>query len=830
MKNQYWKQFLPHLLVALGLAVFALVYFAPAAFDGKTLQQSDTIQANALQSERIAYMKKENRDILWTNSMFAGMPIYQGLSGETYNFPNKILTNVIYLGDVSAGSYTYPLLFAALLCAYLLFVMLGVDWKFALAGSLLLGVSSTNMLLIEAGHTNKVMAMVLLAPLLGSALLIFNRKYLLGGALAAIFAGAEFGANHIQISYYFILLLAILGIFKLVEAVRHNEILHFAKAASTLAVALGLGFLTVLPQVWTQYDFAAETIRGKSELTSAETGEAKKDGLTKDYAFGWSMGKMETFGFLMPNFMGSDSGEYFARDPESESLKVLRAMGNNPKANELAQATTKYWGDQPFTSGAAYYGAVILLLFMLGAFLVKNSIKWWAVTGIIFIIVIGWGKNFAPLNFLLFDYFPFFNKFRAVTMIYGLGHLLLVLLGIMGLREFLNKEIELADRKKALLYATGSVGGLCLFALLYSVVGTLEGANDSQLAQAAPQLLGAIRADRASLMQADALRSLLFVLAGAGLLWASLKMNFNEIVTISLVTFLGVADMVSVNKRYLTNEDFVMETRAKQATAPRAVDSQIMEDKDLSYRVIDFSRGGNPFANGLPSFFHKSVGGYYAAKLMIFQELVEKYMSKGGPALQNVLNMLNTRYIIQGGEERGTPPQAALNPDALGNAWFVKEFQLVENANAEMDSLERLAPRDKAIIQKRFSEYVTGLNIQFDSSNTIKLTKYIPDEMTYELKTKSEQLAVFSEIYYPEAKGWHAYLDGNRIKGVMKADYVLRALRVPSGNHTLVMRFEPPAYYTGTAAARVGSLLVMLLLLGSLFQIFKKNKKEIVTK
>ena len=822
MNNQYLKLLLPHLISVVALVLFALIYFSPAAFDGKVLQQSDTLQADALQSERIAYAKKEGRDILWTNSMFAGMPIYQGVTGETYNIPTKILQNVMFLGDVTNGSYTFPLLFTCLFCAYLMFVMLGVNWKYALAGSLLFGVSSTHIILIEAGHTNKVMALAYLAPLLGSILMVFRGRYLLGGALVAVFASLEFGANHIQITYYFLLLLAILGIVKFIQALKEGEMAHFAKAAATLVVTIGLGFLTVLPQVWTQYDYAAETIRGKSDLVSAETG-TKKEGLTKDYAFSWSIGKLESFSFLMPNFMGSDSGEYFARDPESESLKALRSMGNNPQVNNLAQATTKYWGDQPFTSGAVYYGAVILLLFFLGVFLLKTSLRNWILASMAVIAVIGWGKNFAVVNYFLFDYFPFFNKFRSVGMVFGIGHLLLVALGILGLKAFLNPETDAEKRKKSLLYAAATVGGLCVLALLYSFMGTLAGPNDDQIAKSAPQLLGAIRADRAGLIQGDAFRSLFFVLAAAGVLFASLRMSFNPMITIALVTLLGLADMIGVDKRYLSNDDFVTQTRSKQNTAPRPVDTQIMQDKDLSYRVLDLSRGGNPFANGFASFYHKSIGGYYAAKLMIFQEVVDRYMSKGGATFQQILNMLNTRYIIQGSEEKGAQPQAARNPDALGNAWFVKNYTIVENANAEMDSLENLQPLQTAIIQKKFAENLNGLNIKYDSANSIKLTNYVPDFMTYETKAATEQLAVFSEIYYPEAKGWHAYIDGNRVAGVLKADYLLRALRVPAGDHKLEMRFEPSAYSTGNALARVGSALVMLLLLGALYWTFKKK-------
>lgn len=833
------KKIIPHLIAFAVIAIFSIIYFSPAVFDGKVLQQTDSLQGIAAGKEGMVFNKKENREILWSNSMFSGMPTYQGSTGSNYNFIGRVVKKVTTLFTPSdeSGSYsTLGMLFMLSIGFYFLLIVLKVDYRIAIFGAIIFGISTNHILLIQAGHLFKVLALASLPPLLAGILLAFRGNYLWGALVTAIFTALLIQSQHIQITFYFFLtMLIFLGI-KAYEAVKLNRMPKFVRGLAAIAVGALLGLMTNITTLWTQQDYASQTIRGKSELVS-KTGEVK-NGLDKDYAFGWSFGKMETFSVLIPNFMGANSGEAFVSNPSSESLAALRAM-NSPKANELAQLTTMYWGDQPFTSGAPYFGAVIIFLFFLGIFLLKDRIKWWALGATILLILLGWGRNFEALNFFLFDHVPLFNKFRAVTMTFSLIHLMMVMLAFLALQRFLYGSLTMPEMKKALLKALYVTGGLCIVALLYSWVYDLSGANDAKLAEY-PQLLKAIKSDRAAALQSDTYRSLMFILAAAGVLWASFKMKLGPVVSFAIVGLLALIDIIGVDNRYLSNDDFIFPNVLNQNIGARTVDNQINRDA-TNYRVMDLTRGGNPFANGFTSAFHKSIGGYSAAKLMIYQELIEKYLSGTDGQVLNAmatgndstlenkgtlyaLNMLNTKYIIYptGAGKEETFIQNTL---ANGNAWFVKQVKVVANANEEIDAIATNNPKEVAIIQSKFANSINGFKPQYDSTNTIKLTNYVPDHITYESNSKTDQVAVFSEVYYPESKGMHIYIDGKlQPNALMKANYVLRATKVPAGNHKVEVVFEPNAYYTGVKIGKVGSLLTLLLLGFAIWTTYKKRE------
>ena len=823
------KLFGPHLIATLIMVLFAIIYFLPA-FQGKTLGQSDVIQAGGSQVEIKKFTASEGREMLWTNGMFAGMPTFQIYStpGNNFNF----VADTMYRSLMMFQSVSNPLglLFAAMMGMYLLLLSLRIDWRISVAGAILYSLSTTHMILIEAGHVNKVVALALLPPTLAGILMIFRGSYLKGAALTAIFVCMQLIANHIQITYYFFILIAVYGIFALVESIQQGQINRFLKAVAVTTLAVSIGILPNASKLWTTLDYSSECIRGTSELKSVDGATEKPaEGLTKDYAFGqWSFSKMESFTLLIPNFLGGDASQNFAVTEDGQLTKtdyrVIASVKDRNVQQSLIEAASHYWGEQSFVSGAWYYGAVMIFFFFLGFFTQKKIIRWWSLTAVAIILMISWGKNFAELNYFLFDHFPMFNKFRDPKMIIAIGHIFMVCFGAYGLQQFFGKELSKQEKNRSLILAMATVGGLIVIALLYGMTASLVGPGDAALEADYPDFFRALRADRADLLSSDAYRSLLYVLAAAGLLWASLKYSINKMAVCCAVLILAFSDLVGIDKRYLSNDEFRENAGVKAAVSPRPVDNQIMADKELSFRVIDFSRGGNPFANALPSYFHKSVGGYHAAKLMIFQDVVDRYLLNPNESM-HIYGMLNTKYIITPGENN--QPQAMQIPEQCGNAWFVKSFKTVRDANEEMDSLKNLKPKSEVVIQEKFAAGIKDFQIQYDSSNTIKLEKYIPDHMTYSYKAKTDQLAVFSEVYYPEKKGWKVYLDGKPMDGsLMKANYLLRAVKVPQGEHTLEMKFEPTSYYTGLNIARIGSLLLALLFFGALYYYFR-NPEEI---
>jgi len=470
-------------------------------------------------------------------------------------------------------------------------------------------------------------------------------------------------------------------------------------------------------------------------------------------------------------------------------------------------------------------------------FLLKDNLKWWGLGSIILLMMLGWGKNFAALNYFLFDNIPLFNKFRAVSMTFNLIPFILVLIGMFALSRLFSSKVEFETKQSALMKSLYVTFGICVLVLLYGFMSDLSGPNDGQLAQF-PNLLSAIKEDRGSAMRGDALRAILMTLLTFGILYSYLKFRISGVVTVIVLGVISIFDMVGVNKRYLSNDMFILPNKAKQMLAPSEADNQIMRDNSY-YRVMDLGKGSNPFSNAHTSAYHKSVGGYYAAKLMIYQELIEAQLSKvDGKVLgylagmgdstgvsmgtANALSMLNTKYIIIPGEKDNSVVE---NKRAQGAAWFVKEIVSAKNANEELEKLATFNPKNQAIVQEKYSTPIKGFSPSFDSSATIEMTKYIPDHITYKTKSASDQFAVFSEVYYPEEKGMHVYLDGKQQDNqLVKTNYVLRGVKIPSGEHTIEFKFEPKAYYTGVQIARFGSLLTLLVVLGALWQAWRNKE------
>jgi hypothetical protein len=795
-----FKKIVPHLIGIGILLAVAAIFFAPNAFSGKVLPQPDNDKARGMAAEIQHYIDTEGKVPLWTNSAFGGMPAFQIYSAAENNWTEPAF-RALFLGT----DYTtvWVQLFIAMLCMYLLLSVLGADWRVAVFGALAYGVTSYHVDILEAGHSTKMMALAMAPGIFAGAVLLARGRLLLGGGIMALFVAMQVFANHVQITYYTLLLTSIYFLARLVESARHGAWAGWLKAAAVAAFAVALGFGSNLSKLWPTYEYSKETIRGKSGL-AAKAG--KGDGLDQDYLFGWSYGKAESLTLLVPHFAGGGANERF---PDTKIYKAIAAQGGRQQAEQGAQQYL-YTGAQPFVGTAIYFGAIVCFLFFLGAWLVPGSAKWWFFAGGTFMVTLAWGKNFG-LNFFFYDHLPMFNKFRAVTMALGMGQLCAAGLAALALQKLCDADIALARKKQAVWVGLGVTGLLFVLAL---VLGG-EGAQDSEI-RANAEIFKMIQADRAALLKADLMRSLIFVLLSAALILLYLGGRVRAAVMVLLVAGLSLFDHWSVCARTISSDDFEEKRTAVKPPSEEAYDKQIKQDKDLSYRVLDLSRGSFT-SNWNTSYFHKSLTGYHAAKLQRYQEVVDSVLSQQQNFMQ-VVGMMNSKYIVDQGK-RVIP-----NSFACGNAWFVKNYQIVPSPEAELQGLKTLNPRDTALIEQAYAAPLQNLDIQWDSANTIRLSAYHPDTMRYEYSAKTDQLAVFSEMYYSPERGWNVLLDGQPVAGgFTKANYLLRAMRLPAGEHKLEMRFEPKSFYTGEKVSLAASLLTLLAFFGGLFWLWKNG-------
>jgi hypothetical protein len=817
MKELRFKQFVPHLAVVLIFLVVIITYFSPL-LEGKRLRQSDITHWKGMSKEITDFRAKTGEEALWTNSMFGGMPAYQ-ISVE---YKGNLIR---YIDDIFKFGLPHPanLVFIYFIGFFILLMVMKVDPWLALAGALAFTFSSYLFIILEAGHNSKAHAIGYMAPVLAGILLTYRGKYLAGALLTALFLALELQANHLQITYYLALMVVLLGIFELITAIRTKQIPAFAKSTGLLFVAALLALSVNITNIWATWEYGKETIRGKSELTS--NAEIRTSGLDKDYATQWSYGVGETFSLLIPNAKGGATG----------------SLGNNEKAMEkvdniYAQSVAgqnQYWGDQPFTSGPVYIGAIMMFLFLLGMFILKGNLKWWVLSVTILSILLSWGKNFMPLTDFFLHYVPGYNKFRAVSMILVIAELAIPLLGILTLKEIVEKPEILRSKQKYFFTAFGLTGGLALILYLmpqvfFNFMSTMEVraiAEQRQSLEAAQlnqfdALIYNMELARVAIFKADAIRSFLFIAIAAALLWLYSRSKLNKWMIVAGMVVLVSADMIPVAHRYLNNDNFVKKSIVNNPYQPTNADLIIMKDVDPNFRV--FNMTVSTFQDASTSYFHKSIGGYHGAKLRRYQELIDHHISKRNP---QVLNMLNTKYIIGMGENRA--PEVQINMDALGNAWFVNEAKMVSNADEEIDALTAFFPENTAVVDKRFASDLEGITFKPDSTASIELTEYQPNKLTYAFESQVDQLTVFSEIYYD--KGWNAYLDGKKVPH-FRADYVLRAMVVPAGKHEIEFRFEPKVFAVGEKVSFASSLLLILMIVGlagtRLWKFYKSPKTE----
>ena len=778
------KKIFPYIVALVVFVAISMVYFLPQ-YEGMALRQADMRQTDGMGRDIREHVEQYGEHPQWEGNMFSGMPSYLISFPFEGRLVKEVSNTLWFLGTPAAYLFLAMAGFFFMLCCF------RVNPWLAALGGIAYGLSTYFVIIINVGHLTKMIALCYAPPLVGAMWMTYRRNIWLGAVLAGIFAALEIGASHLQITYYFLFVLLALGINEAVRAFREKTVPRFLKATGALLLAATLAVGANLVQLYYVKDYTEDSLRGGSELRAADG--ATTSGLDKAYATEWSYGKMETFDLFIANFMGGGSGGGFSADgPVAQSLTKYNARN-------LAPQLPGYWGDQRFTEGPVYIGAVVVFLFVFGMFLLGGYKKWWVFGVTALSILLAWGHNLMWFTDLFFDFVPYYNKFRSVSMILVIAECTIPLLGILALQKVWNGNFSKEKFFKSLKYALSITGGICLlFIVMGGSMFSFSGPADGQMELPA-DVLAAMRTERASMLRADAFRSLVFVLLSAAVVWAFYKRKITKGLFVGAFAVLVLVDMVGVDLRYLSHDDFMPE---RQATAiePTEANLRILQDTEPGFRVANLA--GNPFNESQTSYFHRSVGGYHAAKMGRYQELIDRHLSRMN---WDVYDMLNTKYVIVA-DENGAP-RAQVNPNAMGGAWFVRELAYVPDANAEIAALNDFDPSQTAFVDERFRA-VAGEQTQFpvDSAASIRLTDYKINHLTYSYSAAEPRLAVFSEIYYP--KGWTAYVDGVEAP-YFQADYVLRAMRLPAGEHTVEFRFSAPHFST-LKAVTTGSSLILL--------------------
>ena len=819
------KKLLTHVGIVVLFFIISAIYFAPA-FQGKAIQQGDAMKYNAMVKEAKQFHEATGKYANWNSTMFSGMPAYQiGMSepsSDIFTPIRKLLTLAPFDLRLDVG-----ILFLYLISFYVGLSLLGVSPLLSLLGAIAFGLGSYNIIIIEAGHITKAYAISMIAPTLVGMMIVFRKKYLLGGILFTFALGLQIAFNHIQITYYTAIAGVILGIVYAIYAIREKWIKDFVTCMGVLFLSTGLALTINARHLFVNQEYAEYTMRGGSEISVTpedlyKDGEpksiaSKTSGLDIDYAYSWSYGKCETFTILVPGLYGGGSGETVSKD--SEFYKNFRQT----------QAPL-YWGDQPFTSGPVYFGAIIVFLFVLGLIIVKGPERWWILIATILVIIMAWGKNFPAFNEFLFYHLPMYNKFRTPSMSLVIANVTMVLMAILALKTLLNKEIEQKQLQKALLISVGITGGLCLLFIIFAGSFSLSGLSDTQMAiQYGNQwqtIQDILIKDRKDLLLADSFRSLVFILLSATMLWLLTNNKIkNQNVVVTTLIALTIFDLWGVDKRYLNKKNFINKNKIvlQPTQDDLLIDEYANKNGDKDYRV--FNVAVNTFNDSYPSAFHHQIGGYHAAKLRRYQDLIDFYLSRH--INTNVLNMLNARYFVIPNGQGGNTVQR--NVAALGNAWFVDNYKIVDNPNEEILALNDFNPSSTAIINKEYASVVEGKDLTLDSNSVIVMEHqepYHPDYLKYNTNTSKEQLAVFSEIHY--APDWRVYIDGKPAEYI-RVNYVLRAMVIPAGKHVIEFKNEAPLLHKLDKVAWIGSTIFALIIIGAIVLHFKnKKKKEII--
>ena len=797
---------LPHIIAVIIFLAISIFMYRPIIFEGKVMDQNDINQGRGAAKEIVDYREATGEQALWTNSMFSGMPSYltglQWSGGAILNVTQRIL--LLYLPRPVGEN------FLAFITFYIMLLVFGVRPYLALGGALSFGLSTFFVISIQAGHMWKIRAIAYMPLVIAGVRLVFKKKYIMGFILTAFALALEINANHPQITYYLFLLLLVFGISEFVNAIKNKEFSELVKKTGILLVAATIAVGANFGKLWTTYEYGEYSIRGKSELSA--TPSESKGGLDREYAFRWSSGKWESLTMFIPHLYGGASGVYNGKNSEVGDL--LRR--NNMQKNEIAQIERGYlgyWGNQPGTAGPAYAGAVIFFLFILSLLILDNKTKYWMLTVIVLSIILSWGKNFPAFNNLMFDLFPGYNKFRAVTMVIMLALTLIPFMGFLGLEKLLSigwtKEVQ-----KKLFIAGGASVGLALMALIMTNPPYVEGVQKV--------FADAIENDRNGIIQSDVYRSIFYVVLTFGAVFFYLKNKISEKILGIIIIALVLLDLGLVDSRYLNDSVFRKKSNNAFINITPA-DEKILEDEDLSYRVLNLQ---NPFNEARTSYYHKSIGGYHGAKMRRYQDVISRYivtemeqiMQDKGLNKNNsgVISMLNSKYLMAGFQANAVIPNGYAN----GNAWFINKITEVNSPDEEIEQIGIVDLKNTAVIDQSAFEIP---KVKFDSLSTIKLIEYLPNKMVYEASTNAHALAVFSEVFYP--KGWEAYINGKEVD-IVRANYILRALIVEPGSHKIEFIFKPKSYFIGNKIMMISSILLLILVAFGIFKLWKEGTSK----
>jgi hypothetical protein len=815
-----FKSALPHLIAVLLFTLISFAYFFPV-LEGRKINAHDTKVYEGSSKEISDYRDKYGKEPLWTNSMFSGMPAYL----ISVKYPGNLFKHL----DNFLKLYKTPVaaLFLSMLGFYIMLLFFRVNPWLAIAGAIAYGFSSYLFVSLSAGHNTKAYAMAYMAPVIGSVVYSFRKNLLAGASLFALFLALQIMANHFQVTYYTGMIVLVFGIFELVNAIKNKAVPAFLKSLGVLVGAALIAFSVNFASLYSTWEYSKESTRGKSELTKATATNEK--GLDPEYITQWSYGIGESLTFLIPNFKGGATAPF---GNDSETVKALRKNNMGQAQGQLY----RYWGKQPGTSGPVYFGAVVLFLFVLGLLILKGREKWWILTAAVLSLLLSWGKNLMPLTSLFIDFFPGYDKFRAVSMTLVMAGVLVPLLGVLALKEISEGTMNRDKAAKSVLLAALITGGLAfIFLLIPGLAGSFLRPDEHALPDSAAWIKEAMAADRKAMLRADALRSVIFIAGAAVLIWYYLKNRIKPAYALLGMTALFLVDQVPVDARYLGSNNFETKRAASGSFAPSAADKVILSD-DGEFRVLNLAV--SVFNDASTSYHHQSIGGYSGAKMKRYQELIETSLTddinslitslRSASSIEqaeevlgslSTLNMLNTRYIIL---DPGSSPLH--NRHASGNAWLVNRVNLVENADAELEAIKSINPVEEAVIDRRFAEQVPVTEIRDAPGDTIYLSSYEPNLLTYEAELSSERVALFSEIYYKY--GWKASIDGTPAEH-FRANYVLRGMTLPAGSHTVTFSFDPESYKTGNKVSLAGSFLLLALLIASAVPFLKTWRSNV---
>ncbi len=837
------KRYIPYFAAVIIFLIVTALFFKPLIFDGKVVNQGDVTHYNGVAKEIVDYREKNHAEPLWTNTMFSGMPAYQ----ISVMYPANA---VQYIQKFFLKIFPSPVAII-LLCMvgfYFLLTTLKVDPWLAVAGAIAYGLSSYFIIIIPAGHNTKGFAIAYMAPVLMGVLITLRGRLFLGAAITALALALEIFSNHLQITYYLAIIILFVGVGEGVRLFKERKINYFGKAVGLLIVATILAIMPNYTNLALTNEYGKESTRGQSDITVDNKEQKKTSGLPIEYATQWSYGIGETFTLMIPDFSGGASEGIGSYDKDALD-------GVDEKYKEYIGGQSAYFGDVSFTSGPVYIGAIICFFFILGMFIIKDSIKWWLLGATVLAIMLAWGRHFMGLTEFFFDHIPGYNKFRAVSMILVIAELTMPIIAMLAIREIVKNPAEVKAQMKKFYAAFILTGGIAFLVYLMptSFVTTVSPEDSAQIIagvqkqggtiDVANDVVANLETARIAIVKSDAIRSFFFILLAAGLIFVYLRKPFEVIWLAGALTLLMLVDMWGVSSRYISDEkgksNYEKPRKTETSFVQSKADQMILTDPSPDYRVLNVAV--STWQDASTSYWHKSIGGYHGAKLKRMQELYEQVMDDNVRAItsglqastndsamrevlskQSALNMLNTKYIIY------NPEGGVLtNRFACGNAWFVRNLKVVASADEELTGIKTFAPRSTALMDKSQLETDPSLNEfkpKYDSTAVIKLDAYEPNNLKYTSSAVTDQLAVFSEVYYE--KGWNAYVDG-KLTPHVRADFVLRAMRVPAGKHQIEFKFEPSTYYTGEKIAMAGSIMLFLFIGAGIYLDRKKNKESI---